>query len=210
MQDIDQNMDDLFRRAAADYPLKLNESHWDDIAPLVVQSPLNGALAPKTISRRYAGLLTIFLLLLLTTGLITNTFKPDTQTDLLPSQAENKKNDTHITFETGDHTKNKITEKKQSQQKHYPDESPLKSLIDYPSMTVKKESNQKQKAGTDAFENSSHQSSKNVPVNANLLTKNTAKTSNSIAVVIKKQTTAEKIKAEYGADTGRAVPCRPL
>ena len=201
MQDIDQNMDDLFRKAAADYPLKLNESRWDDIAPLVVQSPLNGALTPKTISRKYAGLLTIFFLLLLTTGLITNTFKPVMQIDLLPSQAENKTNNTGIAFETGDHTKNKITEKKQSQQHHYPGQSTLQSIIDYSSLIEKKEMLQKKSKDNDSFETKSKQSSENCLVNTILLTKNAIETSNNIDPVVEQETLAENNKIEVGKDS---------
>ena len=91
MQDIDQNMDDLFRKAAADYPLKLNESQWDDIAPLPEQSQLNKAAAKKPISKKYTGLLVILLSLLLTTGLITNRFQAIKQNQPVSStMLENK------------------------------------------------------------------------------------------------------------------------
>ena len=36
MQDIDNNMDDLFRKAAASYPLKTDVNGWDKISPLLL------------------------------------------------------------------------------------------------------------------------------------------------------------------------------
>ena len=36
MQLKDNQMDDLFRKAAQDYPLRMHESHWDDISPLLL------------------------------------------------------------------------------------------------------------------------------------------------------------------------------
>jgi hypothetical protein len=76
MQDINQNMDDLFRRAAADYPLKLNESQWDDIAPVIEQGPAKGKIAKANDAKKTARLASVFILLLLISGLMTNIFKP--------------------------------------------------------------------------------------------------------------------------------------
>ena len=201
MQDIDQNMDDLFRKAAADYPLKLNESQWDDIAPLVQQSRLNKTVAKKTISKKYIGLLVIFLSLLLTTGLITNIFNPGKQPNLLSPQAENKKSASGITNETADYTKSKITEKKQAQQQHHAGKSTSALLTNYSPLIVNKESIQKDKPGNKSLENNSDQSPENMPVNTNLLTTYTTETSNNITPSIKLETIAESNKAEPGKDS---------
>ena len=201
MQDIDQNIDDLFRKAAADYPLKLNESQWDDIAPLVEQSQLNNAVAKKAISKKYTGLVLIFLSLLLAAGLITNTFKPFKQTNLLSPKAENKTNNPAIINEKADYTKIKITEKKQAQQKHYTGPSSLQPLTDYSARTLKRESIQKQTTGNKTFENKSDQSPENIAININVLETNTIEKNNSLAEDIKQETMAESTITEPGKDS---------
>jgi hypothetical protein len=64
MQDIDQNMDDLLRKAAANYPLRVNESDWDAIAGRLNQP----ASMPANNRRIGKYLFGIFLLLFLFTG----------------------------------------------------------------------------------------------------------------------------------------------
>jgi hypothetical protein len=64
MQDIDQHMDDLSRRAAADYPLRVNESHWEAIA-----GQLSAAATTAASNRPVANYLRgIFVLLFLFTS----------------------------------------------------------------------------------------------------------------------------------------------
>ena len=201
MQDIDQNMDDLFRKAATDYPLKLNESHWDDIAPLVVQSPLNGVVAPKGTSGKYAGLLAIFLVILLTTGLMTNTFKPDKQTNLPSSQAENIKSTQGISNETVGYTNNKIAEKKLVQQKHYTDKQTLKSPINYTLRTLKKESIQKQTNKNDVLGNDSDQLPESKSGTTNLPAADITEATTNIALVIKQETIVQSKKSAPVIDT---------
>jgi hypothetical protein len=81
MQDIDQNMDELFRKAAADYPLKLNESGWDDIAAAL---PTNGQAAPakKNNLRKYTTGLFLLLALLLVGGITNYTTKNDSKKNI--------------------------------------------------------------------------------------------------------------------------------
>lgn len=76
MQDIDQNMDELFRKAAADYPLKINESRWDDIATAL---PTATPAAPekKNNSRKYITGLFLLLALLLGGGIMNYTSKTE-------------------------------------------------------------------------------------------------------------------------------------
>jgi len=64
MQDIENNMDDLFRKAAENYPLKTGESRWDEIAAAI---PGKAAIAVKKKNnrRKYS-----VLLLLLFAGLL--------------------------------------------------------------------------------------------------------------------------------------------
>jgi Outer membrane protein beta-barrel domain len=50
MQDIDDNMDDLLRRASANYPLRINESDWDAIGQRLssaAETPAAGRRGPK-------------------------------------------------------------------------------------------------------------------------------------------------------------------
>ena len=75
MQDIEQNMDDLIRKAAADYPLKINDSQWDDIATLLLNNPVNPTKSKKNVSKKYLILLLVFLSLLLADGIMTDTLK---------------------------------------------------------------------------------------------------------------------------------------
>ena len=55
MQDIEQNMEDLFRKAADNYPLKINDSRWDDIAPAILNKPVNMPVVKKRSFRKYTG-----------------------------------------------------------------------------------------------------------------------------------------------------------
>lgn len=59
MQDIEQNMDDLLRRAAANYPLAINESDWEAIA-----SRLSTAAETPAAARRWTRFLPGLLMLL--------------------------------------------------------------------------------------------------------------------------------------------------
>lgn len=73
MQDIENNMDDLFRKAAENYPLKTGESRWDEVAAAI---PGNAAIAAKKKNnrRKYSVLLLLLIAgLLLGGGLIINT-----------------------------------------------------------------------------------------------------------------------------------------
>ncbi|MGK2863579.1 MAG: outer membrane beta-barrel protein [Chitinophagaceae bacterium] len=71
MQDIDQNMDDLFRKAAEQYPLKINESRWDDIAARMAPVPVIKPAVNKTFSKKFIGLVLLFIALLLVGALFT-------------------------------------------------------------------------------------------------------------------------------------------
>ncbi len=201
MQDLDQNMDDLFRKAADDYPLKLNESQWDEIAALPEQRHLNKAAAKNPISKKYTGLLIIFLSLLLTTGLITNRFQAIKQISQPSPPVENKMIIPGVTNKTTDYTNNKLTEKKQPRQKNYTSQPTLQSFIDYSSSIAKKETIQKKSKKDFSFKDQSNQSPETSLVNTNLLTKNTTETSNSIAPVIEKEILAESNKTEVDKDS---------
>lgn len=74
MQDIDQNMDELFRRAADNYPLKIHDSRWEDIAPALSEQPAGTPTNLKGVPGKYAGLvlLLLFLSLVLADSIITN------------------------------------------------------------------------------------------------------------------------------------------
>jgi len=200
MQDIDQNMDDLFRKAAADYPLKLNESRWDEIAPLPEQGQLNNA-AKKTVSKKYKGLLAILLTLLLTTGLITNRFQAVKKNNLSSPQVNNKMSITGISNETTYPTRNNTSKKKQEKQKDYTSQPGLPSNTDFSSRIAKKETIQKKSKKDISFKNNSDHSPETSLVTINLLTKDTTETSNNIAPVGEKEIVAESYKTEAVNDS---------
>jgi len=60
MQDIDNNMDELFRKAAENYAPKKGESKWNDILPALSVSAIDALTNKKNNSKRN----TVFLLLL--------------------------------------------------------------------------------------------------------------------------------------------------
>ncbi len=73
MPDLEQNMDDLFRKAAENYPLKTGDSNWDKIVPALLNNPLTpGATTAKKTTKKRAGLL-LLLLSLLVAGVIMTT-----------------------------------------------------------------------------------------------------------------------------------------
>lgn len=192
MQDIDQNMDDLFRKAAADYPLKLNESRWDEIAPLPGQIHLNKAAAKKPISKKYIGLLVILLSLLLTTGLITNRFQAVKKNNLSSPQFNNNMSITGISNETTYPTGNNTSKKKQEKQKEYTSQPGLQSNTDFSSRIAKKETIQKKSKRGVSFKNNSDRSPETSLGTINLLTKNRTESSHSITPVIEKETLTER------------------
>jgi hypothetical protein len=198
MQDIDQNMDDLFRKAAADYPLKLNESQWDDIALLPERGQSNKAVK-KNISKKYTGLLVIFLSLLLTTGLITNRFQANKQITLPSPQVENKTIITGVTDEAADYTRNKTTEKKQAKQKYYTSQPTLRSLTDHASLVEKKETTQIKLKNEVPFKTNNTYPLETSLANTNSVTKNTTE-SNDITPVAEKDPQAEGTGTEVGND----------
>ena len=62
MQDLEHNIDDLFRKAAEEYPLKTGDSRWDDIAAKMA----NAAMTPTVLHKnKYSKQERILLLLLL-------------------------------------------------------------------------------------------------------------------------------------------------
>ena len=69
MKHPDDNMDELFQRAASDYPLRESESSWDSIGARLQKSLASGKKNKGR--RRYTVLVIIFLSALLLTGLLT-------------------------------------------------------------------------------------------------------------------------------------------
>ncbi len=72
MRDINQNMEELFRKAADNYPLKSGDSSWDDISRAVLNKPVENQATKKKQSRKYIVLLLFLLPLFLKDGIITN------------------------------------------------------------------------------------------------------------------------------------------
>jgi hypothetical protein len=75
MQDIDHNMDELLRKAADNYPLKMDDGNWDAVAAQLNTAPVS---APKKNRSRKYWLPILFLLLILFTADII--FKPGADT----------------------------------------------------------------------------------------------------------------------------------
>ncbi len=145
MQDIEQNMDDLFRKAADNYPLKVNESQWDDIAPVLFNKPKNSAPVKQTNWKKYTGLLLLFLSLLLADGIITNNFKNDLAPYLIQQAEKNKANPLLISNEAAAFTKNYKPENIPEQKKNYAlsKKENLQSTTDINSHTLRKAAIQK-------------------------------------------------------------------
>ncbi len=61
-------MDDLFRKAADDYPLKTGKSDWDKIAPALQSSPVVPVATKRSNRKKRTGLLLLLFISLLTAG----------------------------------------------------------------------------------------------------------------------------------------------
>ncbi len=62
MQYIENDMDDLFRKAAENYPLKANAKNWDDLTPVLVNAT-GASVSPNTGKRKWSLLALFFFLL---------------------------------------------------------------------------------------------------------------------------------------------------
>jgi hypothetical protein len=72
MPNNDNHIDDLFRRASENYPLKTSEGNWDDVAAALSDKPALKTTAGNTSTgRRYLKTLIPVLILLMTGGAIT-------------------------------------------------------------------------------------------------------------------------------------------
>jgi hypothetical protein len=69
MPDLEHNMDELFRRAADNYPLKTSESSWENIAPQLMSIPvIQDTTHKKNKTKKQKGLSLLMLLFLLLGG----------------------------------------------------------------------------------------------------------------------------------------------
>ncbi|WP_276502668.1 porin family protein [Terrimonas pollutisoli] len=75
MQDLNQNMDELLRKAAEHYPLKINESGWETIVSSLTNTAEKPASRKKNGFIKYTGLFLLFISLLLADGIITRSLK---------------------------------------------------------------------------------------------------------------------------------------
>lgn len=96
MQDIKQNMDELFRKAADNYPLKVNRNKWEDIAPALSGKAENKSITKKASSRKYIGLLLLFLFLFISDGIIIHTLGDNKDISFSHSPVESKINNPGI------------------------------------------------------------------------------------------------------------------
>lgn len=88
MQDIEHNMDELFRKAADNYPLRVDDPQWDKVAAVVPSKPV--ARQPrKNALRVAAGLLLLLLFLFLADGILTGVRKTPGSKAAAPSSANN-------------------------------------------------------------------------------------------------------------------------
>jgi hypothetical protein len=88
MQDIEHNMEELFRKAADNYPLRVDDPQWDKVAAVVTSKPV--ARPPrKNALRVAAGLLLLLLFLFLADGILTGVRKTPGSKAAAPSSANN-------------------------------------------------------------------------------------------------------------------------
>lgn len=117
MPDIENNMDDLFRRAAEAYPLKTSNDEWDDIAPLINNSIVVDTDSNKRKSiKKYSALLLSLILFLLITGVVSK-YNPNKKITVLAGQSQRKMLDKEIADnnkiqEAGGMTNKRIADKK--------------------------------------------------------------------------------------------------
>lgn len=202
MQDIDQNMDDLFRKAAADYPLRLNEGQWDDIAPLLEVSRVELAAPKKNSSKKYTALVIIFLFLLLATGLIANIFKPiQPGSKKIFSPIKNKATTPGSYGETQGYTNNKITGKSNSQQDDIADQSTLPSVPAYFPPIVIKERIQQQRPLNASFNDRTGRSTVDSPVNTYSLATTKIEPADRVVMGIEQDAILPGNKPEPGKDS---------
>jgi hypothetical protein len=71
MQDIEKNMDDLFRKAVGKYQLKSGESNWNKILPQLSSNPVIPPAPEKKNNTKKYFMLLLLLMFLLTSGLFT-------------------------------------------------------------------------------------------------------------------------------------------
>lgn len=69
MQDIENNMDELFRKAAENYAPKKGESQWDNILPALSESSAEISTTKKNNSQKYTAFL-LLVLFVITSGII--------------------------------------------------------------------------------------------------------------------------------------------
>ncbi len=88
MQDLNQNMDELLRKAAEHYPLKINKSEWETIAPSVAGTADKPASRKKNVFiKKIISLFIFFIALLLADSFINRSLK---KSELRHSFAEKK------------------------------------------------------------------------------------------------------------------------
>ncbi len=90
MPDVENNMDELFRRAAEGYPLKNSKDEWDNIAALLEHNTAIAATTHKEKSlKKYSTLLLSLSLFLIIAGFIAN-YNRNKKVSPLTSQPERK------------------------------------------------------------------------------------------------------------------------
>jgi hypothetical protein len=89
MQDVENNMDELFRKAAVEYPLKDGKDDWDRIAPLLLNNPaVAGAPQKKNAIKKYSSLLLLLVFFLFIAGIVINNIREKTKTRELSHQSQ--------------------------------------------------------------------------------------------------------------------------
>ena len=90
MQDLNQNMDELLRKAAEHYPLKINDSEWEKIAPSIINTAEKPVSGKKNRFIKYTSLFVLFISLLLADGIINRSLKKNGSGQFLHPVAEKK------------------------------------------------------------------------------------------------------------------------
>jgi hypothetical protein len=91
MQDVENNLDELFRKSADEYPLKASQDDWDRIAPLLLRNQtVTIAEQRKRNIKKYGSLLLLLFLFLYIVKNATKDSLNKTETSALNKQPEKK------------------------------------------------------------------------------------------------------------------------
>jgi Outer membrane protein beta-barrel domain len=105
MQHLDNNnMDDLFQRAAENYPLKNEKGNWESVAKRIAtkDGPKEGAVSSRSKNNKKLLLLLVFLLMIATGWFMLHLFNPGTSPRNIAGKISNKSDASSHSYKTKD------------------------------------------------------------------------------------------------------------